>query len=59
MLDFGSADAMGQGTESAVGRGVAIAADYRHARQRGARLWPNHVHDALALGQEGEKRRSA
>ncbi len=36
-----------------------VAADHGHARQRGALLRPDDVHDALALVQEGEVRRRA
>ena len=48
MLDLGRADAVRQGTESAVGRGVAVAADNGHARQGEALLRPDDVDDALA-----------
>jgi hypothetical protein len=47
MLDLGSADAVGKRAKSAVGRGVAVAADDRRARQREALLRPDDVHDAL------------
>jgi hypothetical protein len=48
MLDFRRADAMRQRAESAMGRGVAVAADDRHARQGEALLRADDVHDALA-----------
>ena len=48
VLDFRRADAMRQRTERAVRGGVRVAADDRHARQRGALLRPDDVHDALA-----------
>ncbi len=48
MLDLGGADAMRKRAERAVGRGVAVAADDRRARQREALLRPDDVHDALA-----------
>ena len=50
---------MRQRAKSAVGGGVAVAAHHGHAGQGGAVFWTNHVHDALALGHEGEKRRRA
>ena len=48
MLDLAGADAVRQRAEGAVGRGVAVAADDRHARQREALLRPDDVDDALA-----------
>ncbi len=48
MLDLGRADAMRQRTESAVGRGVAVAADDRHAGQGKALFGTNDMDDALA-----------
>ena len=48
VLDLGGADAVGERAEGAVGRGVAVAADDRHARQGEALLRPDDVHDALA-----------
>ena len=47
MLDLGGADAVRKRAESAVGRGVAVAADDRGARQRKTLLRPDDVHDAL------------
>ena len=38
----------------AVGGGMGVAADHGHAGQGGAVFRPHDVHDALALGQEGE-----
>jgi hypothetical protein len=48
VLDLARADAVRQGTEGAVGRGVRVAADDRHAGQRRALLRADHVDDALA-----------
>ena len=48
MLDLGGADAVRERAEGAVGRGVAVAADDRRARQREPLLRPDDVHDALA-----------
>jgi hypothetical protein len=56
VLDLAGADAVRQRAEGAVGAGVAVAADHRHAGQRGALLRADHVHDALALVQEREER---
>ena len=47
MLDLGGADAVRQCAERAVGRGVAVAADDRGARQRKTLLGADHVNDAL------------
>ena len=49
VLDFRGADAVGERAERAVGRGVAVAADQRHAGQRKALLRADDVDDALAL----------
>jgi hypothetical protein len=49
VLDFGGADAVRQRAERAVRRGVAVAADDRHAGQREALLRADDVDDALAL----------
>jgi hypothetical protein len=49
VLDLAGADAVGQRAEGAVRAGVAVAADHRHAGQRGALLRADDVHDALAL----------
>ncbi len=49
MLDLGGADAVGQRTERAVGRGVAVAAHERDAGQRETLLGPDDVDDALPL----------
>ena len=51
MLDLGGADAMRERAEGAVGRGVAVAADDRRARQGEALLRPDDVDDALARGR--------
>ena len=48
MLDLGRADAEGERTERAMGRGVAVAAHQRHARQGEALLRADDVADALA-----------
>ena len=47
VLDFRGADAMRQRAESAVRGGVAVAANHRHAGQRGAVLRADDVDDAL------------
>ena len=47
MLDLGGADAVGERAESAVGRGMAVAADDRGSGQSEALLRPDDVHDAL------------
>ena len=47
MLDLGGADAVRQRAEGAVGRGVAVTADNRGARQRETLLGADHVDDAL------------
>ena len=49
VLDLAGADAVRQRAEGAVGGGVRIAADDRHAGQRRALLRADHVDDALAL----------
>ncbi len=56
VLDLAGANAVRQRAKCAVGRGVAIAADHRHARQGGAVFRPDHVHDALTPGHEREIR---
>ncbi len=48
VLNVRSPNALGQGGERAMGRGVGVAADDGHARQRGTLLGPHHVDDALA-----------
>ena len=40
---------MGQAAECTVGGGVGIATNNAHAGQCRALLWPDHMHDALAL----------
>ena len=47
VLDLRRADAEGQRAQRAMGRGVAVAAHERGARQRQAKLRPDDVHDAL------------
>ncbi len=49
VLDLRGADAVRQRAEGAMGRGVAVAAHDRHARQGEALLRPDDVDDALAL----------
>ncbi|SPU59506.1 Uncharacterised protein [Brucella melitensis] len=49
MLHLRCADAMCKRTESAVGGSVAVTANDGHARQGEALLWPDDMHDALAL----------
>ena len=58
MLDFTGSDAVRQSTEGAVGRGVRVAADHRHARQGGTVFRADHMHDALAFGQKRKISRS-
>jgi len=55
VLDLAGADAVRQRAKGAVRAGVAVAADHGHAGQGGAVLGADHVHDALALVQEGEE----
>ena len=55
VLDFAGADAVRQRAKRAVRGGVRVAADHRHARQRGAVFGADHMHDALAFGHEGEE----
>jgi hypothetical protein len=50
---------MRERAERAMRAGVRIAADDGHARQRGALLRADHVHDALALVEERKVRRCA
>ena len=50
VLDLARADPERERAERAVGGGVRVAADDRHARLRHAQLRPDHVHDALAVG---------
>ena len=52
MLHLAGADAEGQRPEGAVGGGVRVAADDRHARLGDAQLGADHVHDALAGGAD-------
>ena len=49
MFHFRCADTMRQRAKSAVGGGVAVAADDRHARQGKTLFRPDDVDDALAL----------
>ena len=49
MLDLGGADAVRQRAECAMGRGVAVAADDRGARQGEALLGADDVDNALTL----------
>ena len=52
VLDLARADAERQRAEGAVGGGVGVAADDRHARLGDAELGPDDVHDALVLGAQ-------
>jgi hypothetical protein len=54
VLDLASADAKGQGTEGAMSRGVAVAADDGGAGEGEALLGADDVDDALALVAEAE-----
>ena len=56
VLDLAGADAEGERAEGAVGGGVRVAADDRHARLRDAQLRPDHVHDPLAGGADRVER---
>ena len=56
VLDLARADAEGERSERAVRRGVAVAADDRHARLGDAQLGADDVHDALVLAAEREER---
>ncbi len=47
VLDLAGSDPEGEGAEGAVGGGVAVAADDRHARLRQAELGADDVHDPL------------
>ena len=49
MLDLGSADAVGQGAEGTMGRGMAVAADNGHAGQGEALFGADNVNNALTL----------
>ena len=49
VLHFAGADAEGQRAEGAVGGGVAVAADHRHAGLGEAQLGADDVDDALAV----------
>ena len=59
MLDFAGANAVRQRAKRAVGRRVRVTAHHRHAGQRCAIFRTHDVDNALAFGQEGEKRRRA
>ena len=52
VFDFGRADAERERRKRAVGAGVRVAADNRHAGQRRALLGADHVDDALPLVQK-------
>ena len=49
VFDLAGADAEGQRAEGAVGRGVGVAADDRHARLGHAEFGTDHVDDPLVL----------
>ena len=53
VLDLRSPDAERQCPEGTMGRGVAVAADDRHAWLGEALLGPDHVHDPLVLVSHG------
>ncbi len=55
VFDFAGADAEGQGTERAVRRGVAVAADDGLARLGNAQLRADDVHDALVFAVHVEQ----
>ena len=56
VLDLGGADAESEGAEGAVGGGVGVAADDRHARLGQAEFRTDHVDDALGLRAEAVDR---
>ena len=56
VLDLGGADAERQRAERAVGGGVRVAADDRHARLGQAQLRADHVDDALLGAAQGVDR---
>jgi hypothetical protein len=55
VFNLAGTNAMRQCAKSTMRGGVRVAANHGHARQGGAIFWANDVHDALALGHEGEK----
>ena len=59
MLYLAGADPVGEGPKGAVGRGMRVAADNGHSRQRGSGFRSDDVDDTLALGQEGKVGRRA
>ncbi len=52
---FGSSDAEGQGSERAMGAGVAIAADDCHPRLSQSEFRSDHMDNSLLLGVHVEK----
>ena len=54
MLDLARADAESEAGECAMGAGMRVAANHRHARQRSALLRADHVNDALTPVEERE-----
>ena len=56
VLDLAGADPERERAERAVGGGVRVAADDRHARLGDPQLRPDHVHDALAVGADRVQR---
>ena len=52
VLDLAGADPERERAEGAVGGGVRVAADDRHARLGDAQLGSDHVHDPLPVGAE-------
>ena len=55
VLDLGRTDAVRQRAKRPMRGSVAVAADHGHAGQSGTGLRSDHVHDALALAQEGKE----
>ena len=55
VADFACADPERERAERAVGRGVAVATDNRHARLGDAEFRSYHMHDALEPGGDIEK----
>ena len=55
MAQFRCANAKGQSAKPTIGASVTIAANQRGARQHNAKLWPHHMHNAIAILTEIEK----
>ena len=56
MFHFGRTNAESECPHGAMGRGMAIAAHNRHARQRTAKLRPDHMHNALTVIEQRDVR---